>query len=97
VRRAVRELLRGQEGRFGQLLRGARQAHPRRDRARGAGARDALKTDAASLVEVQYRKNLLGSIAAGAMGYNAHYANVLSAFFLATGQDPAHVVGGSTA
>jgi hydroxymethylglutaryl-CoA reductase (NADPH) len=58
--------------------------------------REALKTDAASLVEVQYRKNLLGSIAAGAMGYNAHYANVLSAFFLATGQDPAHVVGGST-
>jgi hydroxymethylglutaryl-CoA reductase (NADPH) len=58
--------------------------------------REALKTDAASLAEVQYRKNLLGSIAAGAMGYNAHYANVLSAFFLATGQDPAHVVGGST-
>ena len=58
--------------------------------------RDILKTDAASLTEVQYRKNLLGSIAAGAMGYNAHFANVLSAFFLATGQDPAHVVGGST-
>jgi hydroxymethylglutaryl-CoA reductase (NADPH) len=58
--------------------------------------RDALKTDAGSLVEVQYRKNLLGSIAAGAMGYNAHFANILSAFFLATGQDPAHVVGGST-
>jgi hydroxymethylglutaryl-CoA reductase (NADPH) len=58
--------------------------------------RDTLKTDAASLTEVQYRKNLLGSIAAGAMGFNAHYANVLSAVFLATGQDPAHVVGGST-
>jgi hydroxymethylglutaryl-CoA reductase (NADPH) len=58
--------------------------------------RDVLKTDSRSLVEVQYRKNLLGSIAAGAMGYNAHYANVLSAFFIATGQDPAHVVGGST-
>lgn len=58
--------------------------------------RDVLKTDAASLAEVQYRKNLLGSIAAGAMGYNAHFANILSAFFLATGQDPAHVVGGST-
>jgi len=58
--------------------------------------RDVLKTDSRSLVEVQYRKNLLGSIAAGAMGYNAHFANVLSAFFIATGQDPAHVVGGST-
>lgn len=54
-----------------------------------------LKTDAASLVEVQYRKNLLGSIAAGANGFNAHVANVLAAFFLATGQDPAHVVEGS--
>jgi len=58
--------------------------------------RDVLKTDSRALVEVQYRKNLLGSIAAGAMGYNAHYANVLSSFFIATGQDPAHVVGGST-
>lgn len=54
-----------------------------------------LKTTAAALVEVQYRKNLLGSIAAGSHGYNAHYANVLAAFFLATGQDPAHVVEGS--
>lgn len=61
-----------------------------------ATLKDTLKTDAASLIEVQYRKNLLGSIAAGAMGYNAHFANVLSAIFLATGQDPAHVVGGST-
>jgi hydroxymethylglutaryl-CoA reductase (NADPH) len=54
-----------------------------------------LKTDARSLVEVQYRKNLLGSIAAGSLGFNAHYANVLAAFFIATGQDPAHVVEGS--
>ncbi len=50
-----------------------------------------LKTSARSLVEVQYRKNLLGSIAAGSMGFNAHYANILSAFFIATGQDPAQV------
>lgn len=54
-----------------------------------------LKTNARALVEVQYRKNLLGSIAAGAMGHNAHMANVIAAFFLATGQDIAHVVGGS--
>lgn len=54
-----------------------------------------LKTNSRELVEVQYRKNLLGSIAAGSMGFNAHYANVLSAFFIATGQDPAHVVEGS--
>jgi hydroxymethylglutaryl-CoA reductase (NADPH) len=50
-----------------------------------------LKTNARALVEVQYRKNLLGSIAAGSMGFNAHYANMLSAFFIATGQDPAQV------
>jgi hydroxymethylglutaryl-CoA reductase (NADPH) len=54
-----------------------------------------LKTSARDLVEAQYRKNLLGSIAAGSMGFNAHYANVLAAFFIATGQDPAHVVEGS--
>jgi hydroxymethylglutaryl-CoA reductase (NADPH) len=54
-----------------------------------------LKTNARDLVEVQYRKNLLGSIASGSMGFNAHYANVLAAFFIATGQDPAHVVEGS--
>jgi hydroxymethylglutaryl-CoA reductase (NADPH) len=54
-----------------------------------------LKTTARDLVEVQYRKNLLGSIAAGSMGFNAHYANVLAALFIATGQDPAHVVEGS--
>lgn len=54
-----------------------------------------LKTSARQLVEAQYRKNLLGSIAAGSKGFNAHYANVLAAVFLATGQDPAHVVEGS--
>lgn len=54
-----------------------------------------LKTTARDLVEAQYRKNLLGSIAAGSRGFNAHYANILAAFFIATGQDPAHVVEGS--
>ena len=54
-----------------------------------------LKTDSRSLVEVQYRKNLLGSIAAGSMGFNAHYANILAAFFIATGQDVAQVVEGA--
>ena len=56
---------------------------------------EALKTNAKDLVEVQYRKNLLGSIAAGSLGFNAHYANVLAALFIATGQDPAQVVEGS--
>ncbi len=57
--------------------------------------RDTLKSSAHKLVEVQYRKNLMGSIAAGAGGNNAHYANILAALFIATGQDVAHVVGGS--
>ncbi len=56
---------------------------------------EVLKTRASSLIEVQYRKNLLGSIAAGAMGFNAHIANVLAAVFLATGQDVAQVVEGA--
>jgi hydroxymethylglutaryl-CoA reductase (NADPH) len=54
-----------------------------------------LKTNATALIDVQYRKNLLGSIAAGSSGFNAHYANVLAAFFIACGQDLAHVVEGS--
>jgi hydroxymethylglutaryl-CoA reductase (NADPH) len=54
-----------------------------------------LKTTARALVEVQYRKNLLGSVAAGAMGFNAHYANVVAAFYMATGQDVAQVVEAS--
>ena len=37
----------------------------------------------------------MGSIAAGAMGWNAQMANVLAALFIATGQDLAHVVEGS--
>ncbi|MBK5527800.1 hydroxymethylglutaryl-CoA reductase [Pseudomonas sp. TH08] len=53
--------------------------------------RDILKTDATSLCEVQYRKNLLGSAMAGTIGCNAHHANILAAFFIATGQDVAQV------
>ena len=31
----------------------------------------------------------------GSLGFNAHFANIIAAIFLATGQDPAHVVEGS--
>jgi hydroxymethylglutaryl-CoA reductase (NADPH) len=54
-----------------------------------------LKTTPAELVEMNYRKNLLGSAAAGSLGYNAHFANIIAAMFIATGQDAAHVVDGS--
>ncbi|ANM31423.1 hypothetical protein ABI59_20345 [Acidobacteria bacterium Mor1] len=54
-----------------------------------------LKVNRDAFVDMQYRKNLLGSIAAGALGFNAHYANIVAAFFIATGQDVAHVGEGS--
>ncbi len=55
-----------------------------------------LKTDAKSLFEVNYRKNLVGSARAGSMGFNAHAANVVAAMFIACGQDAAHAIDGST-
>ena len=45
--------------------------------------------------EVNVAKNLIGSAVSGALAYNAHYANMVAAIFLATGQDAAHVVEGS--
>lgn len=54
-----------------------------------------LKTTAEGIVEVNMVKNLMGSAAAGSMAFNAHYANMVAAIFLATGQDAAHVVEGS--
>ena len=36
-----------------------------------------------------------GSMMSGGMGFNAHFANIVAAFFLATGQDCAHVIEGS--
>ncbi len=54
-----------------------------------------LKTTTEAIVEVNTVKNLIGSAVSGSMGYNAHYANMVAAIFLATGQDPAHVVEGS--
>ncbi|MDI9617480.1 hydroxymethylglutaryl-CoA reductase (NADPH) [Methanothermobacter sp.] len=54
-----------------------------------------LKTTPEAVVEVNTAKNLLGSALAGSMGFNAHYANIIGAIFLATGQDEAHIVEGS--
>ncbi|KAK2987527.1 hypothetical protein RJ640_030196 [Escallonia rubra] len=52
-----------------------------------------LKTDVASLVELNMLKNLTGSAMAGALGgFNTHASNIVSAVFLATGQDPAQNV-----
>ncbi|MCX6681476.1 MAG: hydroxymethylglutaryl-CoA reductase (NADPH) [Methanoregula sp.] len=57
---------------------------------------EVFKTDAPALFDVNYRKNLVGSARAGAMGFNAHAANVVAAMFIACGQDAAHAIDGST-
>jgi NADP-dependent 3-hydroxy-3-methylglutaryl-CoA reductase len=55
-----------------------------------------LKTNANRLVELNHSKNLLGSIMAGSIGgFNAHAANIVTAMFIACGQDPAQVVSSS--
>jgi hydroxymethylglutaryl-CoA reductase (NADPH) len=59
--------------------------------------RSVFKTEPETLVEVNYRKNLLGSARAGSLGFNAQAANVIAAMYLACGQDAAHVVEGSSA
>ena len=57
--------------------------------------KDVLKTTPQKIAEVVYRKNQIGSIMSGSIGFNAHFANIIAAIFIATGQDPAHVVEGS--
>ncbi|CAI5946942.1 unnamed protein product [Closterium sp. NIES-64] len=55
-----------------------------------------LKTTVAALVELNTVKNLVGSAMAGAVGgSNAHASNIVTAVFLATGQDPAQNVESS--
>lgn len=57
-----------------------------------------LKTTPQRFVDLHIRKNLIGSILAGSlMSANAHAANMLLAFYLATGQDAANIVEGSQA
>lgn len=50
-----------------------------------------LKTTIDKIAEVAQRKLVYGSLLSGTIGSNAHFANVLSAIFIATGQDVAHV------
>ncbi|XP_067617073.1 3-hydroxy-3-methylglutaryl-coenzyme A reductase [Eurosta solidaginis] len=58
--------------------------------------RTVLKTDAKTLVECNKLKNMSGSAMAGSIGgNNAHAANMVTAVFLATGQDPAQNVTSS--
>ena len=55
-----------------------------------------LKSNVNALVELNTSKNLIGSAMAGSIGgFNAHASNIVTAIFLATGQDPAQNVESS--
>jgi len=55
-----------------------------------------LKTTPEALCNLNTKKNLVGSAMAGSVGgFNAHAANILTAIYLATGQDPAQNVESS--
>jgi len=56
---------------------------------------EVLKTTANNVFNVWLSKCMIGSVLSASLGYNAQFANVVAAIFLATGQDPAHVVEGS--
>lgn len=55
-----------------------------------------LRTTPEKIVDLHLKKNLLGSILAGGIrSANAHFANMLLAVYLATGQDAANIIEGS--
>jgi len=55
-----------------------------------------LKTSVAALIDLNVNKNLIGSAMAGSIGgNNAHASNIVSAIFIATGQDPAQNIESS--
>ena len=55
-----------------------------------------LKTTPSRIVQLNIRKNLIGTMLAGGLrSANAHFANMLLGFYLATGQDAANIVEGS--
>ncbi len=55
-----------------------------------------LKTTPEKIADLNVKKNLIGSVLAGSVrSANAHYANILLAMYLATGQDVANIVEAS--
>lgn len=55
-----------------------------------------LRTDAEKMVLLNHEKNYVGGTLAGSLrSANAHFANMLLAFYLATGQDAANIIEGS--
>lgn len=57
--------------------------------------KEVLKTNAENFFNLWLAKNMTGSIISGSIGFNSHFANIVAAFFAATGQDLAHIVEGS--
>lgn len=55
-----------------------------------------LRTTPEKMVQLNVEKNLIGGNIAGSLrSANAHFANMLLAFYLATGQDAANIIEGS--
>ncbi|MBS0349809.1 MAG: hydroxymethylglutaryl-CoA reductase [Proteobacteria bacterium] len=55
-----------------------------------------LKTTPEQMVNLHIKKNLLGTLIAGGIRTaNAHFANMLLGFYIATGQDAANIIEGS--
>lgn len=55
-----------------------------------------LKTTPEKIVDLNIRKNLIGTtLAGGVRSANAHFANILLGVYLATGQDAANIIEGS--
>lgn len=57
--------------------------------------KEVLRVTPAKIHQVVKSKCLLGSIISGSLGFNAHFANIVAAMFIALGQDVAHTVEGS--
>jgi hydroxymethylglutaryl-CoA reductase (NADPH) len=57
--------------------------------------KEVLKTTPEKFFDVWLSKCMIGSAMSGSLGFNAHFANIVSAFYGATGQDLAHIVEGS--
>jgi len=58
--------------------------------------RQYLKTTPEKMIDLNIKKNLLGNIISGGLRTaNAHFANMLLGFYLATGQDAANIIEGS--
>lgn len=54
-----------------------------------------LKTTPEKIFNTWLSKCMLGSAMSGSLGFNSHFANIVAAIFIATGQDPGHIVEGS--